>query len=192
MTRRTLFILFLFTFVLEAQTQTNLEKFFGLVDESAEEIIGKLKLTEMPSLNFYSPDEYSLLKNRVLKAFKESSVSNESGSYKLNYQIVNASVEYPEIFRAGFLGRFLVNRKVNLNVDYTLEKGGEIVKTGSFVKSVVDTVEYERVNSLENFSVSFTRGQLPPEPLFSGLIEPVVAIGTAVVAVYLLFTVRGN
>jgi len=41
-------------------------------------------------------------------------------------------------------------------------------------------------------SLPFTRAELPPEPFFSGLLEPAVAIGSAAVAIYLLFAVRSK
>ncbi len=186
------FILLFVSINLNAQTTTNLERFYGLIDKSAESIIERLQTGSEFRVNFEAPDEFIILKNRVLKAFKEKSPAGEVGSYLLNYNIVSASVEYPEIFRNGFLGSFMVSRKINFNVDYTLEENGRIIDSGSFVESAVDTVEYEKVKRLENFSLPFTQGELPPEPVFSGLLEPVVAIGTAAVAVYLLFTVRSK
>ncbi len=186
--RKIILVLFLTFGALHAQS-TNLEMIYSLVDKSASEISRKLNSNYL--LNFDSPAEYLVLKTRVMKAF----ASNPDGAKELpelSYSIVNARVEYSDIFRDGFLGSFKVKRKITLNADYALHKEGNTITSGSFEQSLIDTVDYDSVNKLENFSLPFTQGTLPDEPFFSGLLEPVVAIGTAVVAVYLLFTVRSK
>jgi hypothetical protein len=48
------------------------------------------------------------------------------------------------------------------------------------------------VKSLENQALPFTKGEVPPEPLFSSLLEPAVALGTAAVVIYLFFSIRSK
>jgi hypothetical protein len=39
---------------------------------------------------------------------------------------------------------------------------------------------------------NFTKGDVPPEPFFSSLLEPTVAIVTTALAVALFFAIRSN
>ena len=61
-----------------------------------------------------------------------------------------------------------------------------------FKLTVVDTVNVENVQELENRSYPFTQGELPPEPFFSSLLEPIVAIGAAATVIILFFSVRSK
>jgi hypothetical protein len=56
----------------------------------------------------------------------------------------------------------------------------------------IDTIKVDDIKNLENISFKFTTGSLPPEPFFSGLFEPVFALGTAAAAVILFFTIRSK
>lgn len=188
----TLLLILFIAFGLEAQTKSNLEKIFELVDKSTEKISPYIQSLDTLSISFESPSEYDFLRNRLLKNLAGMSTVSDSADYTLVYTVVNASVNYDNIFREWFLGDFKIVRDVSLTADYFLTGKGGIIKSGSFAEAMRDTVDYDRVKTLENFSLPFTKGKLPPEPFFSGLLEPVVAIGSAVVAVYLLFSVRSK
>jgi len=56
----------------------------------------------------------------------------------------------------------------------------------------IDTVKVEDINSLENPAFPFTQASVPPEPFLSGIAEPIIAIGTAALAVVLFFTIRSE
>jgi len=48
------------------------------------------------------------------------------------------------------------------------------------------------VKSLENPNHPFTKGNIPAEPFFESIPEPVLAIGTAATAVILFFILRSK
>lgn len=172
-----------------AQKKSNLEQVFALVDKSAESILTNSAINKFTFV-FNSPDEYKLLEPRALKNFG-GKIDNSSDT-ALVYTITNVRVDYGEMFRDWFLGDFKMHRSINLTGDYLLKGNGKIILSDSFSESVEDTVYYAEINRLENNSLPFTKGELPEEPFFSGLLEPVVAVSSIVVAVYLLFTVRSK
>ncbi|HMK39561.1 MAG TPA: hypothetical protein VK569_09485, partial [Bacteroidota bacterium] len=53
-----------------------------------------------------------------------------------------------------------------------------------------DTIELAQVEGMEHTAIPSTRGQIPSEDFFSGVVEPLVIIGAVAVAIFLLFTVR--
>ena len=61
-----------------------------------------------------------------------------------------------------------------------------------FKITAIDTINVENVEYVENRSYPFTRGDLPTEPFFSSILEPVIAIGAAAVVIVLFFSVRSK
>ena len=55
-----------------------------------------------------------------------------------------------------------------------------------------DTVLFDEIKSLSNSSLPFTKGEAPAEPFFASLWEPVIAVGTAIVTIFLFFTIRSK
>ena len=108
----------------------------------------------------------------------------------INYSIDNASVKYGEMERDGFWGDFIMPRKIELGGNYSLSN--RIINSQTFNLTYYDTVAVDNVKVIENPSFPFTQGEVPSEPFFSGLFEPVVAIGSAAIAVILFFTIRSK
>jgi hypothetical protein len=50
-----------------------------------------------------------------------------------------------------------------------------------------DSVNYDNINKIENYSLPFTRGTLPSEPLTPSLLEPIIAVSSAVLTIILFF-----
>ena len=74
--------------------------------------------------------------------------------------------------------------------------GNYYISTNQQVKdfnlSTKDTINVEDVEIIEDRSYPFTQGELPAEPFFSSILEPVVAISAAAVTVILFFSVRSK
>jgi hypothetical protein len=104
--------------------------------------------------------------------------------------IDEAATSYGEIYRDGVLGDYYIPRTIIFSGDYNIT--GNTVLTHSFNFAYHDTVNVDSVTSLENAAYPFTRGKLPAEPFFSGILEPVIAVGTAALAVILFFTIRSK
>ena len=108
-------LIFSFSFNLTvAQTKTNLEIFYGLVDSSVTKInqsIGSKNL----KIIFSTGDYYRLFQNQVIADFVRLGRTILSDSTKvlsdfetINYSIDNANVKYGDMERDGLLGDFVM------------------------------------------------------------------------------------
>ena len=196
--RNTAKIIVLFTFFcfqVQAQSSSNLNRIYGLIDESVDKISAKLENTEEYKIEFELPSEYSIFKNIVLNKFREKSEASFveiDFAGRLNYSIAEAGTNYNKTFRKGFLGSYYIERKVFLSGSYSIAREGKITETGEFNYSGTDTVKKSDINQLESSALPFTKSEKPAEPFFGSLLEPVVAIGTAAVTIFLFFSVRSK
>ena len=85
-----------------------------------------------------------------------------------------------------------MEREAALSGSYILKEDEKMIKSGMFNFSKIDTVKYDDINSLENQGIPFTTAEVPPEPFFSSLLEPAIAIGAAALTIYLFFNVRSK
>ena len=177
-----------------AQSKTNLDVFYILVDSSVNDFISQVPQSkDSVELDLNLGESYSIFENKIIADLYSSGkflAEKNKNARHINYIIVDAKLKYGEIFRDGFFGDYFISRKISL-------KGNYIIKTNSasfkeFNYSFNDTIRYDEIKDVENDSFPFTKGDVPSEPFFSGLFEPVVAIGTAALAVILFFTIRSK
>ena len=193
---RIIFHSFLFSFIFIgtsfSQTKTNLEVFYTLVDSSVDQFINTSNPASKIKVEMNSGDVYAVFNNQVLGDLKAKGVTyslDKSDNFPvLSYTIDKTFTQYTNIFRDGFLGPFLIQREIFLKGNYLYSVSGK----KEFAFSSIDTVKVDDIKNLENVSYKFTNGTIPPEPFFTGLFEPVVALGTAAAAVILFFTVRSK
>ena len=175
-----------------AQTKTNLEVLNQLVDSSVVKINDNILSTEKTiSLNYNTSDAFSVFRNQVVLDFARlgKTISNSSANI-IEYSIEDASVHYGDMFKEGIFGSYYVTRTVNLKGNYSIESSNSV--PGKFNLAVIDSVAVDDITSLQNPAYPFTQDELPTEPFFSSLFEPVIAIGSAALAVILFFTVRSK
>jgi len=171
--------------------------FENLVDSSAA-VISKAIPADSRNLsfNFVFGNEYNLFKDHFLTYFINKNYTIVTQGNKgqeivdIDYTINNANVKYGDIFRSGFLGSFKVPRIINFSGSYIINSSPSIGK--EFNYSYIDTVNYGNIHNLENISYPVTKGDVPPEPFLGSLLEPVVAIGTAAVVIFLFFAIRSK
>lgn len=180
-----------------SQNLSNLEAFYKLADSSVAGILKTLpKGNTRLQLKLDLPEGYSVFRNKIIQELTKNGknvlFSSDSLAPMLNIGVDRAIVVYSSPFRKGFWGSYKSGRTVSLRGNFVLAEGGHVSKAENFSFARTDTVMYDDLRSLEDPSIPFTRGDIPPEPLFSTLWEPVVALGTAAVAVYLFFTVRSK
>lgn len=181
---------------LSSQTKSNLDVFKSLIDSSIIEIF----LNETDSqkdiyLDLKLGSSYSIFENQIFKSVQAqkkniSSTSNPSENIGLSYSIENAIVNYGEVFRDGFLGDHFTERKIFVSGSYRFQDNEMKIK--DFYLENIDTVKFDEIQTLENSSYPFTKGEIPSEPFLSNLFEPLVAITTAAVVIALFFTVRSK
>lgn len=168
-----------------------------LVGQSVEQIADQNNLAERDLfIKYQSPPNLLLFKNDVIvsadKTAKSIITDENNQELTLIYNVDEAGINYKEVIKDGLLGSLLVIRQSSLSGSYIIEEKSGVTASDEFTVSIVDTVGYDDIASLENPGLPYTRSELPGEPLFPSLIEPVVAVGAAVVAIVLFFTVRSN
>jgi hypothetical protein len=174
--------------------QSNLQKIYSSIENSLDNNI-KTNNKENLFLNYSSPPNYKLLKNRILLWLAENDtvvMKKKEADEIINYSLDEAGVKYLDVFRNGLFGSYKVKRKIYLNGSLNIVRNNKIVFAKKIKLTDIDTVNYDKVKSLENFSLPFTQSKLPAAPFISGIIEPAVAIGTAVITVYLFFKIRSK
>jgi hypothetical protein len=183
----TLAFLILYSGYSASQSRTNLEVFYSLVDST----ISMLPVNpEEVSISVYTGSNM-LLYNYIVEQLnnKYSSLTVSEEGALLSYAVENAELTYGEIFRKKFLGDYYIER--NFRLKGSLVSSADI-RTVHFDLTETDTVKYDELHYLENSMHPFTRAQVPAEPFFQGLIEPVIAITTAAAAVVLFFVIRSK
>ena len=178
-----------------AQTKSNLEVFYSLVDSSALKIWNNIPVKDSAVfIEFNKGNNYLVLENRLLedltnKGLKVSGTVKGTGTI-IKFIIVKADLNYGNLYRKGFLGSYYIPRNIQFSGNFAVSNSNTIVKNFAFAQK--DTVMYDSLKNIENPAFPFTQGEIPPEPIFSSLLEPVVAIGAAAAAVILFFTVRSK
>ncbi|MCU7495783.1 MAG: hypothetical protein HF314_06215 [Ignavibacteria bacterium] len=181
----------------QSSPPANLEVFYKLADSSVTKVLTSLPESNSPVyLRLDLPEGYSVFRNRIIQDLIQSGkkvlLASDSLAPSLDISIDRAKVTYSDLFRQGLFGSYESERIVSLGGSFILSSGAMVKNTGDFSFTARDTVKYDDLRGLEDISIPFTRGEIPSEPLFSTLWEPVVALGTAAVAVYLFFTVRSK
>jgi len=112
--------------------------------------------------------------------------------YVLHVPSMELNVRYNNMFKDGIFGSKHVEREVAVQFsgDLRNQVTNEILAGGTHSRLYTDTVAVEDVGSIENESISVTRGELPSEAFLDRFIEPFVIIGATGVAIYLLFHIR--
>ena len=191
-----LFFLFMQT-LNYGQSKTNLNIFKELVDSSVVSFVNYLPSSENQiNLKLELGTSYSFFSNRILNDLLKKGIkvhiypSFKDDVSNVNYTIEEVKVHYSEIDRDGMFGDFLMPRKLSLKGNFSIDKKN--IFTKNFNYTFLDTVNVNAVKSLENESFPFTKGEVPAEPFFSSITEPVIAISSAAVAVILFFTIRSK
>lgn len=181
--------------VLKAQADTNLNQIYKLISRSAERADSLLSGNRTIVLTVTAPSALDVLKPQIIKAFSSRGYEIKTLAETepaLNYNLVYAKVEYKNSFSDGLFGGAMVERSASINGSFTLTRAGKLNPPIEFTKAITDTVSVSDISSLENQSLSFTQSSIPSMPLLSNLWEPIAVVGTLIVTVILLFTVRSK
>jgi hypothetical protein len=184
---------------LYAQSKTNLDVFYSLSDSAVYSSIDNLHISPGKlNVRIISGDTFSVLQNHMLMTLESKKIDvvrdASPGAAELCYTVENAACSYSDIFRNGFLGQYNVKRELSLKGNYSFfsSPGAGSSHNFKFNYNYIDTVKLDDIKDLENISYRFTTGTIPAEPFFTGLFEPIFALGTAALAVTLFFTVRSK
>ncbi len=190
-------VLVLISGIIFPQTETNLQVLYSLNDSLVNQISEDIpQKNDKIILKLNLGDSYSIFSNHIKNDFIKNGKEiftipqEELELPEINIVLEEAGVKYGEVDREGWFGNYYVPR--------TLFIKGHYLNTAStnglhqFFITVIDTVKVEELESLENNSFPFTKGNIPTEPFLSSVWEPIIAIGVAAVAILLLFSVRSK
>lgn len=178
------------------QTKSNYDLFGGLIKKSVaqiDSIVGDSKKNTVVNLSV--PQLLDQLKPGLISEFNDKKFILKSENDKkpvLNFTLIEASINYKNSFTDGFFGEAMVEREAVLKGIYFSESPGGINNPVNFSLAAVDTVSMDDIPNLENKALPFTQGAVPPPPVLSSLLEPIIIVGTLVATVVLLFTVRSK
>jgi len=192
---RYLFLISLFQTSVYSQTISNLDKFYTLVDSASTLLIKDLGDAKKVNLELNFGIDYSVFANQVRGKLLRNGVqlvgdnSDEQNFVRVNFVVDNSFVRYSEPEKVGIFGDFFTERTITMSGNYFISNNSQVK---DFKLTAVDTINVEDVEYVENRSYPFTLGDLPPEPFFSSLLEPIVAIGAAAIVIILFFSVRSQ
>lgn len=173
-------IVFLFAFLLgfsnlQAQTvESNLDAFFKLLKNESEQTAAQKKKFVIIESDKYAP----------LKAYVNNLKTCVNCSDSLKAVIDSAFVNYSKIYRDGFFGDYFLVRNITIELRDTQN---QLIRLFS-----CDTVLADYHHKIETPSLPFTQSDLPPEPFWQSVIEPVVIIVTVSAVVLGLFYGRSK
>lgn len=190
------FLFIVLNFYLNAQTQNNLDLINVLIDNSVARTDSLLGGKQTINLTVTTTQSLEILKPKILQAFNERGyllkTSNAESGISVNYNLTSANVEYKNSYSDGFFGGIALERQITVNGSFTIIKLNHIIQPIGFAETRADTIKLDEIANLENRSIPFTQGQIPSQPLLSIFWEPIIVVGTLIVTVILLFTVRSK
>jgi hypothetical protein len=189
-------IFFLPILFLNAQTESNIDVVYKLIERSVIKADSLLEGKQSINLSVTTALPLEILKTKVIQSFGNHGyllkTSGNESVVQVNYTINSASVGYNNSFSDGLFGGIGLERKIMLNGSFTIVNSDQIIKPVEFTESVSDTIKLDEISTIENKSIPFTQGKIPSQPLLSSFWEPILVVGTLIVTVILLFTVRSK
>ncbi len=148
------------------------------------------------NLSVTTAQALDILKPSVLQAFNKGEfllkTSDSESGISVNYNLISVNVQYKNSYSEGFFGDIAFEREVSVNGSFTIIKGNNVFSPVEFTETKLDTIKLDEIAIVENKSILFTQGQIPSQPLLSTFWEPILVVGTLIVTVILLFTVRSK
>lgn len=189
--------LLLLSTIVFSQTKTNLEVLYSLNDSLTLLIINNLPAGEdRIQLKLNLGESYSIFANRIRSGFTKNEIEllqsdvDDTTSHEINIVMENAGVKYGDLDRTGWFGDYYSPRTIFISGNYFITFSAEPLL--EYYITVIDTIKVGEISTLENESFPFTKAEIPTEPLFSSIWEPVIAIGIAAAVVILFFSIRSE
>jgi hypothetical protein len=190
-------VLILISGIIFPQTKTNLQVLYSLNDSLVNQIVEDIpQKNDKIILTLNLGDSYSIFSNHIKNDFIKNGKEiftippGELNLPEINIVLEEAGVQYGELDRDGWFGDYYVPRTLLINGHYLNTASNNGLQ--QFFITAIDTVKVEELESLENNSFPFTKGNIPAEPFLSSVWEPIIAIGVAAAAILLLFSVRSK
>jgi hypothetical protein len=103
-----------------------------------------------------------------------------------------AKVKYSNTHRISLFGRKHTERLISVHIQSQVynSQSGNILSGKMLTSEYKDTVFTDDISSLENADIPMTKAELPDESFIDRIIEPIIIVGTAGIAVFLFFHIR--
>ncbi len=195
--KKALFFTIVLFEVLFAQAPVNSKLFSDIIEKSTNTILKNLpSAVDTIYISVESSSELRAVHSRVLKSFQNNGktifVGTSDTHWNISYTLENITVKYGEAFRKSFWSAYETERSCSLNSTWLLRNKLEVIAAKSFTDEITDTIKLDYIEEAEQNSYPFPKGNTPGEPVFSSLIEPVVAVTATVITVYMFFNVRSK
>ncbi|MFA5803566.1 MAG: hypothetical protein WC879_02885 [Melioribacteraceae bacterium] len=179
-----------------AQTKTNIDVIYKLIDRSVSRADSVLGTKQTINLSFTSLLILEVLKPKIFQTFNEHgyllTTSTIESNSAVNYAVTSLKVEYRNPFSDGLFGGLLLERKITFYYSLTITGTDKTIKSFSYLENQIDTVKVDEISGLENKTLPFTQSSIPSTPLLSNLWEPIIVVGTLIVTIVLLFSIRSK
>jgi hypothetical protein len=138
----------------------------------------------LPAENFFKSKHFSVFRNYDPACAFQSLI--------LEIDRFNPVITYSNPYRKTILGAEYVRRKITLQVRGQVRSGihGAVCDTLHTLKKYEDEIRGRNLDELETSGYSFTRGERGDYSFWYSVLEPVIAVSTVGVLVYLFFTQR--
>ncbi len=194
--KKTLLLIILNTGLIFPQTKTNLEIVYSLIEKSVTETSSlEIEKSQPLKINLSSPASFEFLHIKVIDAFSNSGYKLHVDSVQkgtIGYSITGINTAYGEPFQDGLFGEYFTQRTIVYRTLINYTENGHVLFSKEMVNESTDTIPVSQVSTVENPSLFFTKGNILEPPVLSNLLEPILVVGTLIVTVILLFTVRGK
>lgn len=190
------FILTAFAITTFAQRKTNLQLINKLIEQSVAKADSSLGGKREIGLKVISTQPLEVIKAKIFQSFADrgyvlKSITEEM-EVSIDYIFTSAKVEYKNSFSDGLFGGTAMERIVSLSGSFVITKKNKTILPVQFLESNTDTIKIDEIPSLEDQTAPFTHAEIPAQPLLSSFWEPIIVVGTLIVTVILLFTVRSK
>ncbi|HEX7572828.1 MAG TPA: hypothetical protein VF514_07020 [Bacteroidota bacterium] len=176
---------------------TNLRAYQSLAASLGDSLANLLPATDSVrvTVRIAPPDVAWFLQDAVERPFRGRNCvisANDSSRYGVEFGVLEMHVHYSNLRREGIFGSRVLDRMIVLQARLRLvdRVAGTVGSSGERMAVFSDTIGLSQVERIEHAAVPVTRGTIPPEDFFSGIVEPLIMVGAVAVAIFLLFTVR--
>ncbi len=179
----------IFSFPVDAQTNTNLEIFKILCDSLINEINNKCHNDSLKiAVSVTTSEDYAILKKKIQSGFTKN--YSEKSNDELEIILETATVTYPVITSYYFFGKDELKREVVISGEYYFVDKSTLVFPFRYIYN--DTITVEEKEQVESSAYPFTMAELPEEPLLENTLKPILILGAAAATIYLFFTIRSS
>ncbi len=176
----------------------NIDVFDSLLYSYANDIAGFISQNNFKSIDIImnSHQAENFLKRNLVQALAEKSIEvyQFNANSKNSILLVLDVKEITIVYEAHNDGKKII-RKFNVAIaGYFKDENEKLTIIPDFNKSYTDLIIRDKIDYVENSPFDFAKSQIPekPEGLFKKIIEPTIIIGSALITLILLFTIRSN